>query len=61
MEIYSVAQSYPAANGHRIIRPIDRSCWLLVSPCKRYRSLFFTRRAAELAAVDKSSRKLPTY
>lgn len=26
-----------------------------------YRSLFFTRKAAELAAIDKSSRKLPCY
>jgi hypothetical protein len=48
-------------HGHAIIRPADRSCWLLISPCGRYRSLFFTRREAIAAAADNQSRKLASY
>jgi hypothetical protein len=61
MQIISVAKSYPAANGCRILRPTDRSCWILVSACRRYRSMFYTRKDAALAAADKASRKFPFY
>jgi hypothetical protein len=57
MQILSINRSFPAANGYRILRPSDRSCWLLVSPCKRYRSMYWTRSDAARAAADRSSRK----
>jgi hypothetical protein len=38
-------------HGHAIIRPADRSCWILVSPCGRYRSQYETRREAVAAAI----------
>jgi hypothetical protein len=47
--------------SHTIIRPTDKSCWILVSPCGRYRSQYWTRRDAMAAAADRHSRKLPTY
>jgi hypothetical protein len=50
VQIYSIAASFPAPGGHRIIRPRDRSCWLLTHPEKRYRYLCWTRQdASDLA------------
>jgi hypothetical protein len=46
MMILSVQRVYRVAGGYRILRPTDRSCWILVSPCGRFRDLFFTRREA---------------
>lgn len=57
MLILSITRTFPAANGYRIIRPTDRSCWLLVSPCGRYRSQYWTRKDAQAAAEARSSRK----
>ena len=59
MLILSIAGSFPAANGYRILRPNDRSCWLLVSPCQRYRSIFWTRKDAESAAFQKTPHRIP--
>jgi hypothetical protein len=60
MMILSIAASI-RRHGHTIIRPSDRSCWIVVSPCGRYRSQYFTRREAIAAAADRHSRKLPAY
>jgi hypothetical protein len=57
MQILNLSRTYPAANGYRIWRPVDRSCWILVSPCGRYRSVYWARKDAELAAQQKTSRK----
>ena len=53
MMILSAARSCAAPNGCRIIRPSDRSCWILVSPCGRYRSQFWTRAEARQAAATR--------
>jgi hypothetical protein len=50
MIVFNLARTFPAANGCRILRPADRSCWILVSPCGRYRSQYWTRRDAETGA-----------
>ena len=49
MMILSISATYPAPNGCRIIRPRDRSCWLLRLPNGRTVQ-YPTRRLAEAAA-----------
>ena len=51
MLLLSLSRIYWAPNGYRILRPADRSCWILKhreSHCSR---LFWTRRAAYEAAA----------
>ena len=52
MQLISTVATYPAPNGCRIIRPNDRSCWLLRLPNGRMMGgTFDTRKAAESAAA----------
>jgi hypothetical protein len=53
MQIFSIERSYPAPHGCRLLRPKDRSCWILVSPCGRYRHQYVTRKIAEAEAARK--------
>jgi len=50
MEIISIARSYSAPGGRRIIRPADRSCWLLVKPGLAGSMAYWTRQDARDAA-----------
>lgn len=56
MQIYSTSRIYSAANGYRILRPADRSCWILLSPNSTARPTYGTRRAAHEAAKQRSQR-----
>lgn len=43
------AKTFPAPNGCRIMRPKDRSCWILIKPNNKS-SQFATKKDAIIAA-----------
>ena len=51
MQIINSRRSFAAANGCRILRPADRSCWLVSRAGRITAGLYFTRKAAEAAAA----------